>query len=321
MKALVLTEGGRKAGFGHMSRCVSLTQGMHRFNKARVRFVVNGDETARNFLKRQHVKSIIISDWMKERDAVTDLVKSSDTIVIDSYLAPKAVYDLVYKLVKSSTSRLICIDDYNRIDYPPSVVLNPCIYGNELKYDMNPKSLYLLGKDYALLRKEFWRVPKKCIGKNVKDILLTFGGGAYRDFTERLIKFLCARYPKFRHHFITPDSNLSARDIIRLMLKCDICISSGGQTIYELARIGLPTIGICVVENQRLNLQAWEEKGFVRYIGWYNDDDIFNKLERMIEELLPYRERARCSRIGKNLIDGRGMALKGLPSIFKQEGQ
>ena len=314
MNILVLTEGGRETGFGHLSRCVSLTQGMARFNKAEVSFVVNGDGIARGFLKRQGIRSITISNWIKEKNKIKDLVKKPDIVIIDSYLAPKLLYEFIHKAIRGSNGRLLCVDDCNRIDYPLSVVLNPCIYGDRLEYDMNPESLYLLGKDYTLLRKEFWRVPRKHIRRKVKDVLITFGGGVHRDCTERLTGFLSERYPEFRHHFISPELNLSVKHIIKLMLKCDICISSGGQTVYELARIGLPTIGICVAGNQRLNLETWQNKGFVNYIGWEKDKGLLDKLGYAIEKFLPYRERSRCSKTGRNLM---GKRCKDWISVLK----
>lgn len=50
--------------------------------------------------------------------------------------------------------------------------------------------------------------------------------------------------------------------MLSLMLKCDIAVTAAGQTTYELARIGLPTIAIGVVENQKFNIDGWLEIGF-----------------------------------------------------------
>lgn len=301
MNILVLTEGGRKTGFGHISRCCALTQVISSFNKTRARFVVNGDRSAEDFLKQQNAKSIIMLDWIKKKNRVKNLIKGSDMVIIDSYLAPKGLYDFIYHLVDSSRARLLCIDDYNRINYPPAKILNPSIYGHLLKHDNNT---YLTGRDYVMLRKEFWNIPKKKIREKVKDVLIVFGGITRGNFIKRFIGFMSKRYPDFNYHLVLPDSNLSTRDIVKLMLKCDICISAGGQTLYELARTGLPTIGICFAENQRLNLEAWRDKGFIKYIGWHRDKSMFNRLGRAVEKLLPYRERVKHCRIGKNVIPG-----------------
>ena len=67
--------------------------------------------------------------------------------------------------------------------------------------------------------------------------------------------------------------------MLNLMLKSDICISGGGQTTYELARVGVPTIGICLAENQKNNLMGWKSLGFIENLCWDNED------ESLIEEI------------------------------------
>jgi len=47
----------------------------------------------------------------------------------------------------------------------------------------------------------------------------------------------------------------------RVMAASDMAISAAGQTLYELARIGVPTIATAVVKNQLNNVQGWEKWG------------------------------------------------------------
>ncbi len=46
------------------------------------------------------------------------------------------------------------------------------------------------------------------------------------------------------------------------MIKCDIAISAAGQTLFELARIGVPTYAVQVAENQTLNMLSWKKCNF-----------------------------------------------------------
>jgi RimJ/RimL family protein N-acetyltransferase len=66
------------------------------------------------------------------------------------------------------------------------------------------------------------------------------------------------------------------------MLKCDLTISAAGQTTYELARLGMPTIAVGVAENQKYNVQGWREIGFIKNEIWYTD---VNLLEGIKEQL------------------------------------
>ena len=308
MNIFIFSEGGQRNGLGHLSRCVALVQGISRFRKIKATFVINGDKNARDFIRKQNISSLNMLDWLRNQDKVKNLLKEPHMVIIDSYLAPRSIYDFIYYHVNLSKGRLVCIDDYNRINYPPSIVLNPSIYGNDLNYRLDPVSCLLTGRKAVILRKDFWDIYNKSIKKKVKDILVTFGGVSHiSDFAKKIVSFISDKYPRFKCHFIKPALNLSAEDITRLMRKCDICISGGGQTIYELAKTGLPTIGVCLAENQCLNLEAWKEKGFVEYIGWFRRKDIFKKLECSIERLLPYKERLKRSKIGTNAISRDGM--------------
>ena len=91
-----------------------------------------------------------------------------------------------------------------------------------------------------------------------------------------------------------------------LMLNSDIAISAGGQTLYELARIGVPTIGICMAKNQEKNLNGWQMAGFIDYIGWYNNNELQFVLKQSIANLISSEERTSRSKIGKALVDGKG---------------
>ena len=59
MKVFIVTEGGSKIGFGHVTRCISLSEA---FEEKGIfpEFIVNGDDTVLNFLKeRTYVQAIL----------------------------------------------------------------------------------------------------------------------------------------------------------------------------------------------------------------------------------------------------------------------
>lgn len=300
MKVLILSEGGSDIGFGHITRCISLYQAFKE-KGASPEFVVNGDTTIKDLLKDKNYR---IFNWLEEKDKLFEIIEEADIVTMDSYLAKKFLYD---KISRMTDGRLLMVDDYNRLEYPKGIIVNPTIYGDSLSYSQKNSVDYLLGKDYIILRKEFWGVSEKKINKEVKNILITFGGINHSDLARGIVNYL---KNKFDFHFYVVDARknkLTAKEMLNLMLKADICISGGGQTTYELARVGVPTIGICFAENQRLNLKSWQKKGFIEYVGWYNDRDLLKKIVGVINKLIPYRERIRRSKVGRNCIDGKGV--------------
>jgi UDP-2,4-diacetamido-2,4,6-trideoxy-beta-L-altropyranose hydrolase len=318
MKASILTEAGKDIGFGHLTRCIALYQAIEEKNGI-PELIINGDESILDFVKDKKHQTF---NWVADSEKLMKLVKDSDSVIIDSYLAPKSLYDnisnLLYSRPKPKSQPLLMIDDYNRINYPKGIVTNPSIYGDKLDYPQEKGKEYLSGKDYVILRKEFWDISEKKIDKEVKDVLITFGGINSNDFLKKLLKFLSEKFPNFNYHVVTNIKlnlnlnlnlyvNLSASRMLDLMLKADVCISGGGQTTYELARVGVPTIGICFAENQKMNLEGWQNQGFIDYIGWHNDGNLLRKVKDSMERLKPYDERIRRSRAGRDYINGKGV--------------
>jgi len=98
---------------------------------------------------------------------------------------------------------------------------------------------------------------------------------------------------------------LGAQEFLELLSDMDVCISAGGQTLYELARVGVPTVGICVAENQRLNVEACHSQGFVEYVGW-DDADLCNRI-RKVFGTLNYEKRLQMYEAARRCIDGNGV--------------
>jgi spore coat polysaccharide biosynthesis predicted glycosyltransferase SpsG len=97
-----------------------------------------------------------------------------------------------------------------------------------------------------------------------------------------------------------------AQKIRELMFQSDLAISGGGQTIYELANVGLPAIIIQQANNQQENIQSWKKIGFIEYVGKASDPKTLNNINSAIIKLNSKRLRQQRSRIGRKLIDGLG---------------
>ena len=313
-----MTEGGADIGFGHVARCSALAKEFKRQEElTKVNFIINADSRAENFLRFNHIEFINL-DWLKYIDKNSSLIKDSQIIIIDSYIAPKSFYTKLY--LENISSRIVVIDDYNRLDYAADIIINPSPYDTkQIGYKKKAQVTYLIGKEYIILREEFQKASKKKILPKIKDVLVAFGGKDYFEFMKGLISLLM-QY-EFNLHIVTPKPqmfngfkdaklnlypNLHVGEMFRLMSKADLSISSGGQTIYELTRVGTPSIGICFAQNQVFNLRYVEKIGFIDYLGFYNRIGIFDSLRDSLLRLSSYRERLRRSRIGSNAIDGLG---------------
>ena len=321
MKVLILTEGGKRIGLGHISRCSALAEEFFR-GKASVKFVMCGDKMAGGFCRSPNMEPDIF-DWKKKMGMTRQLADTADVVVIDSYLAGKNVYQSIYAALNRGTKKsvIVYLDDFNRLKYPPGIILNPSFYGKTLPYNTTEKAPFfnLLGKEYIILRKAFRTVPEKRIKKKIKDVLIILGGGGRILVTKKIIKFLSVKDPGISCHIVSsaPEGgikancdfypNVSAMALRNLMLDCDLCISGGGQTLYELIRVGVPSIGICVAENQKGNLKICGDRGLIKDIGWYNDKNLLERLDSAYVYFSPREKRVEYSNIGRVSVDGKGV--------------
>jgi len=297
---LILTEGGKNTGFGHITRCEALYQGFKKVGSTST-IIVNGDNTVKNLLKKTNY---CIFNWIIGKKRIFKMVSAPDVVIIDSYLVEKPFYENIFERI---TGKLVVIDDHNRLEYPKGILINPSIYGDTLNYPLHSGTIYLLGAKYIILRKEFWNNREKCINKNIKNILVTFGGMDHSAFTRKIIAHLKNKFQFNLYVVGLEQRKLDAKNMLGLMLRSDICISGGGQTISELAKIGVPAIGICLHESQKRNLETWHKKGFVEYIGQCNDKNLPERIANAIEKLVPHKERTKRSEIGRHYVDGKGV--------------
>lgn len=320
MKVIILTEAGKNIGLGHLARCIALYQAFES-KGADLKILVNSDESIKNLLAKN---KYVFIDWLNEEERLFDELRGATAIIIDSYLAD---FNL-YKRISKAADTCVYIDDNKRLDYPEGIVLNANIYAEELDYPRNERLAYLLGNRYSLLRKEFWGIPEKKIGERIESVLVTFGGDDGRNMTAGVLKILKQEFPGLRKNVIIGKCFRNIKKVLSLkdkktdfiydpsaermkqaMLSADIAISSGGQTLYELACTGLPTIAVAVSDNQLRNVAGFEKSGFLKLAGWWKDGSTEQNIVKFIRGFEGVRERMVSSGIGRSLISGRGVFL------------
>jgi len=329
MKVFILTEGGKKIGFGHIVRCLSLCQAFQE-KGINPEFLVNGDTSISSVLKGQ---KYTLFNWPEKENKVHALLRGADIIIIDSYLAKKNVYKRLSELARVP----VFLDDNKRLNYPEGVVVNCGAHAESLDYAGTKEARYLLGSRYAFLRRAFLDNRNKKIWQNLRSIMITFGGDDKRNMTPKILRFLENKYPmavknvivsagfqnlreinKLKNKKINLIHNPDAGKMKEVMLESDLAISAGGQTLHELASTGTPAVGITVARNQLLHAKGLARTGFLKYIGHYSDKDILRKLDSAIKGLNGRNSRKKRSVAGKRLIDGKGSqrVVKALLSAY-----
>lgn len=313
MNIYIFTEGGKDYGLGHVARCSSIYQAF--IKKGFIpRFLINGDDTVDSILKNVDFE---IFNWLND----FSFLKSLDIVIIDSYCADFKIYEQI----SNKVSLAVYIDDNNRLKYPKGIVINGLINASDLNYPENDDVCYLLGSKFTPLRQDFWNVSNFKINENINSILITMGGNDLRNLTPKILELLNKNFPEINKKVIISNSfnNVSeieslkndnvdliyspnSENMLNSMLNVDLAISASGQTLYELACIGVPTIAIGVIDNQKDNINNWQNIGFIEYAGCWNNEKLLDNILDKIDYLKNKEIRHDKWLIGIQNIDGNG---------------
>lgn len=313
MNVIILTEGGKDYGYGHIARCSSIFQAFVHYNIF-PDFIVNGDESIKSILPSINVRNY---NWLND----LSVISKADIVVIDSYLV-----DLdVYNKISSKVPLVVYVDDNNRLNYPGGIVVNGTLDASGMGYVQRENIKYLVGNDFIPLRKDFWNIPKLKINESIENILITMGGNDLRNLTPKILKSLKDNYPDTNKKIIIADSFNNTSEIVSLkdnsveliyspdsnqiintMSSVDLAISASGQTLYELACIGVPTIAIGIIDNQKNNIKNWINQGFIEYAGCWNDDNLLDNILDKINYLQDMNIRYDKRLLGINAVNGKG---------------
>jgi UDP-2,4-diacetamido-2,4,6-trideoxy-beta-L-altropyranose hydrolase len=324
MNIFILTEGGGKAGMGHISRCLSLSQAFHSLGFSATMIVSGEGLTQKVFADTNY----ILLDWIHKEAEVLSMIHHSDLLIIDSYICPP---DLYQKLATGSLTTAY-IDDDIRLDYPEGVVINGVMCAEKFSYPAKTNTTYLLGHQYSFLRKAFWEVPGKLINKEVRSVMITCGGNDENGLSYRILKSILAQYPtlhisvilknretrhlSFYEEHATVLTDLSALEMRQVMIDADIVITASGQTTYELCRTGTPFIPIITADNQQFSIDCFYEKGLTVKAINAGDPQLENKILKEFGTLSDYETRKKIHDTMKRTIDGQG-SLRVVEHLLK----
>lgn len=195
--------------------------------------------------------------------------------------------------------------------------------------------------DFAILDKKFQHQKKKFFSKKVKSILILQGGADTYCFTPKIIqavlnldedyKISVVLGPSFNCHqklnSILKQTKKSikiyqnVKNMSSLMQRFDFAITAAGNTLLELACLGIPTLIICAEKFELETAKLLERKGFGINAGFGKNLSIPIIHSHLIEITTNYNSRKKMHKIGPKLIDGKGASRisKILQTIHYEE--
>ena len=330
---LIRADVGPTVGTGHVMRTAALGFAFSKMGgKVTMACTKNLPNLLRHRLERQGIAVHSLEAKSKMDDAILtrQLAENlmADWILVDGY----EFDDQFQQVLKLSLANLMVIDDFQHGTHRyADLILNQNIYSDGSEYSSSEPCELFCGSKFALLRSEFENVKSTPNApKLAKRVLLTFGGAdehnitttalnALRDVTDStklavdVIVGACnAHYPEIKK--LTRDLPFTVRihrnvdRMSALMTQCDLAISAGGSTCYELARCAVPSIIISTAENQRAVAEGFHEQEAMRWVGDAHSLTT-ERLTHEIDQLIHAPElRREMARRASSLVDGLGAA-------------
>ncbi|MBI4825109.1 MAG: UDP-2,4-diacetamido-2,4,6-trideoxy-beta-L-altropyranose hydrolase [Nitrospirae bacterium] len=333
-RILIRTDASPDIALGHLKRCISLAEGL-RIKGVEPVFLSLDDNSAKELLSSFTFESGFINTPINtgdDADKTLSFMRENDldSVIFDSYSVDAKYLDTFSK----KNFKVICMDDLADRPLPCDMVINGGLGAEELKYEAPHK---LLGINYCILSRPFREPSAYEENTDVRNVLITMGGIDHYRLSERSMRMLDELPGDFSITVIIgpyyenvkeiedvagsieKDVELirGSNDLYPFMKKCDMAISAGGFTLYELATLKKPVIGISLWENQYRNVNELDKKGIILGLNYSDDASFDNKLESSIKRLADDSSlrNTMAQRAGR-MFDGQG-AVRAADEIRK----
>lgn len=224
----------------------------------------------------------------------------------------------------------ICIDELGNKRLDCDAIINPLISKKRHKYLSNNKrwNLYT-GPGYLSISPKIQNAPRSKNYNNteIKTVSVSMGGVDRSGTTLKLIDALADWRPEVSKRIIVgaafmhlkearrkidklKDKNYemfqNVNNIGSIFSESDVVFTAGGNTLYELACMGIPAIVLYEDEHEMENGVEFEKLGFGVCVGSgmeASNEDILNALSQFNECHFRYSHSIR----GRELVDGEGV--------------
>lgn len=262
-------------------------------------------------------------------------------ILVDSYYVTAPYLEALRKW-----GHVAYLDDLTLFSYPVDCIINYDIPENEKPDCYSAATRCLLGTAYTPLRSQFQNAPY-VVRQDTEHILISTGSIDPFQVAEKLLdRVIVKSHIKaeaellsdsvlsvptgYKYHILTSRLNScydrlvvlsnkypniyiheNVQDMAGLISRCDLAVSAGGTTLYELCAVGVPTISFVMADNQFSAVQTFSASDIIPYAG-----DVRIDVDRVLDAIctfldhkqMPYNKRLEFSDKMRSFVDGYGAA-------------
>ena len=339
---VIRADGNAKIGAGHLMRCLTIAEAVRAELRrkqegaelAEILFLCADEDSASMVRSHGFEADVLYTDHRNMESELGDGgnqgsgwkrcgTDARNVILVDSYFVTDA-----YLRKLQEYGRVFLLDDLQDHCYPVDGVINynafadPSVYR---KLYQKTETVCFLGADYVPLREQF-RDAKYTMQESVRHVMITTGGGDEENIADQILDLVNTSeivfhvlVGRFSPHFEEWQERAArmdrlqihydVREMADLMCGCDLAITAGGSTVYELAAVGVPFICFSYAENQEALVNYVGERQIAGSAGaWHRNreacmakmDELFARLCKDSALRKEYSERER------RMADGKG---------------
>ena len=317
---LFVVAGNSKVGLGHVHNTLLIANDIlnHRLS-----FLVDCDsEMAYNKIASKNYPVF----KQQHEDIVDDINLLNPDVVINDKLDTDDIY---VEELKKLNYKVINFEDLGEGAKKADLVIN-AIYPEK-----RVQSNHYFGYNYFLLRDEFIYSEQKTVTREVKNVLITFGGVDPNNYAKKVIQSIyqyCLEkkisitvitgfgYDKYEtlKEFSNIDVKGNVANISSYMLQADLIFTSAGRTVFEVASIGTPAIVLAQNERELTHFFANSEFGFLNLgLGYQvSDTELYTSFVELVES---FDSRKHMSNVMKrnDLKKSRDSVIKLIQNLIK----
>lgn len=323
---LIRLDGSHQLGLGHVYRMRELATKL-RQQEINSLFLVNDNPKVINLLNSFDI-SVLRRDYTyeEEKRKINSLLSRYNIKIIISDLLE---YSNVYiKFLKTLNIPKVTFHEHATNDDFSDLLVNYNTFEGSLS-NLNLNNSKCLGPKFCILPSSI--TPNtNSIKKKVDNILITFGGSDPCNFSSRVVKILDAHknaligISKITLHLgienkekeyiegLISESSLhfeilsNVKDFSSVMRANDMAICSGGNTMYELCYLGIPSIVVPQNSHQRTFALELDSNKILKLVDI--NDDFDNVFIKSFKKLLnDYEARKEYNAKSLKIFDGKGI--------------
>ncbi len=298
---VIRADGSKQIGMGHIFPMITLAKELKQQGH-QVSFLTHKDPSTLAALKKNRLVYYPISSPAAygEISRVIGRIRPS-LIIVNTWKNESKPHFLA---MKSANSPLIGFHQMNFGLRECNVVINPLPSAFTKVNPNKVRARYYFGPDFIVFDQKSQMLSKKA--KNypevIKKVIIVLGGTDCHNLSPKIKETISHTLPSAVIKIVRGE--LSQQELFLAIHDADIAITGGGNTIFEAAFLGTPSISLAQESWEEKTIQYAERHGTAVYSGFR--EVALDNIPEILKELT-VKKRREMSSSGKKLVDGKGL--------------